>query len=113
MLAYTYVRQGEFLLLDKQKPILQDSRDTRSSVWTIASICTSDLHIKHGAVPRARPGITVGHEMVGCSRVGGRRGSAFRPGDRVAVNVETFLRPVFFLPEWLVNNVRTRAAAGP
>ena len=29
------------------------------------SICTSDLHIKHGSVPRAVPGITVGHEMVG------------------------------------------------
>ena len=32
---------------------------------TLGSICTSDLHIKHGSVPRAVPGITVGHEMVG------------------------------------------------
>ena len=32
---------------------------------TMSSICTSDLHIKHGSVPRAVPGITVGHEMVG------------------------------------------------
>ena len=32
---------------------------------TLASICSSDLHIKHGSVPRAVPGITVGHEMVG------------------------------------------------
>ena len=31
----------------------------------MGSICTSDLHIKHGSVPRAVPGITVGHEMVG------------------------------------------------
>ena len=32
---------------------------------TLGSICTSDLHSKHGFVPRAVPGITVGHEMVG------------------------------------------------
>ena len=32
---------------------------------TLSSICTSDLHIKHGFVPRAVSGITVGHEMVG------------------------------------------------
>ena len=32
---------------------------------TMSSICTSDLHIKHGSVSRAVPGITVGHEMVG------------------------------------------------
>ena len=31
----------------------------------LSSICTSDLHIKHGSVPSAVPGITVGHEMVG------------------------------------------------
>ena len=31
----------------------------------MGSICSSDLHIKHGSVPRAVTGITVGHEMVG------------------------------------------------
>ena len=31
----------------------------------IRDSCSSDLHIKHGSVPRAVPGITVGHEMVG------------------------------------------------
>lgn len=103
MLAYTYVRQGEFLLLDKQKPILQDSRDAIIRV-TLASICTSDLHIKHGAVPRARPGITVGHEMVGVVESVGAEVSAFRPGDRVAVNVETFCGQCFFCRNGWVNN---------
>lgn len=37
------------------------------------SICTSDLHIKHGSVLRAVPGITVGHEMVGVVEEIGRR----------------------------------------
>ena len=47
MLAYTYVEQGKFALLDKPKPVLQNDRDAIVRV-TLASICTSDLHIKHG-----------------------------------------------------------------
>ena len=64
MLAYTYVEQGKFGLLEKPKPSLQHVRDAVVRI-TLGSICTSDLHIKHGSVPRAVPGITVGHEMVG------------------------------------------------
>ena len=64
MLAYTYIRQGTFQLLDKLKPVLLHPRDAIVKV-TLGSICTSDLQIKHGSVPRAVPGITVGHEMVG------------------------------------------------
>ena len=63
MLAYTYIEQGKFELLEKQRPQIKDSRDAIVRV-TLSSICTSDLHIKHGSVPRALPGITVGHEMV-------------------------------------------------
>ena len=64
MLAYTYISPGKFELIDKPKPKLQGPRDAIVRI-TLGSICTSDLHIKHGSVPRAVPGITVGHEMVG------------------------------------------------
>ena len=64
MLAYTYIEKGKFELLEKERPVLQDTKDAIVKV-TLASICSSDLHIKHGSVPRAVPGITVGHEMVG------------------------------------------------
>ena len=64
MLAYTYISHGKFELINKPKPQLQGPRDTIVRI-TLGSICTSDLHIKHGSVPRAVPGITVGHEMVG------------------------------------------------
>lgn len=64
MLAYTYVKQGTFALMEKPRPVVQDARDAVVRV-SLASICTSDLHILHGSVPRAVPGITVGHEMVG------------------------------------------------
>ena len=72
MLAYTYVEPGKFELLDKPEPILSGDQDAIVEV-TLASICTSDLHIKHGSVPRAVPGITVGHEMVGVVRQVGPR----------------------------------------
>ena len=64
MLAYTYISPGKFELIDKPKPELQSPRDAIVRI-TLGSICTSDLHIKHGSVPRAVPDITVGHEMVG------------------------------------------------
>lgn len=103
MKAYTYVSRGEFALLDKPKPELQGPRDAIVRI-TLASICTSDLHIKHGSVPRAVPGITVGHEMVGVVEQCGEEVHNVRPGDRVTVNVETFCGECFFCRHGYVNN---------
>lgn len=103
MLAYTYVERGKFELREKQKPALQDDRDAIIRV-TLASICTSDLHIKHGSVPRAVPSVTVGHEMVGVVEETGPDVRTLRPGDRVAVNVETFCGSCFFCRHGWVNN---------
>lgn len=103
MLAYTYIKQGTFELQEKPKPQLLDDRDAIVKV-TLASICTSDLHIKHGSVPRAVPGITVGHEMVGIVDQVGKAVTALRPGDRVTVNVETFCGSCFFCQNGWVNN---------
>ncbi len=103
MLAYTYVKQGKFEWQDKPKPVLQDKRDAIVRV-TLSSICTSDLHIKHGAVPKAVPGITVGHEMVGVVETVGDAVHTVRPGDRVTVNVETFCGECFFCQRGYVNN---------
>jgi alcohol dehydrogenase len=103
MLAYTYVENGKFELLEKPKPVLLDDRDAIVRV-TLASICTSDLHIKHGSIPRAVPGITVGHEMVGVVESVGSAVTSVRPGDRVTVNVETFCGECFFCKHGWVNN---------
>lgn len=103
MLAYTYIEQGKFALLDKPRPVLQDERDAIIRV-TLGSICTSDLHIKHGCVPRAVPGITVGHEMVGVVEEIGSAVTSVKPGDRVTVNVETFCGACFFCQHGWVNN---------
>ena len=103
MLAYTYIKEGQFRLLDKPKPVIQDPRDAVVRV-TLSSICTSDLHIKHSSVPRAVPGITVGHEMVGVVETVGSAVSTVHPGDRVTVNVETFCGACFFCRHGWVNN---------
>ena len=103
MEAYTYIEHGRFGLLDKPKPALQDPRDAIVRV-TLASICTSDLHIKHGSVPRAVKGITVGHEMVGIVEEVGSEVRSVKVGDRVTVNVETFCGECFFCKHGYVNN---------
>ena len=103
MLAYTYIEHGKFELIEKPKPGLKDPRDAIVRV-TLGSICTSDLHIKHGSVPRALPGTTVGHEMVGIVEQVGADVTSVRPGDRVTVNVETFCGECFFCRHGYVNN---------
>lgn len=103
MLTYTYVSKGNFELREKPKPVLLNERDAIVRV-TLASICSSDLHIKHGSVPRAVPGITVGHEMVGIVEEIGSAVSNVKVGDRVTVNVETFCGECFFCKNGYVNN---------
>ena len=103
MKALTYIKQGKFALTEKTKPEIRDDRDAIVRV-TLGSICTSDLHIKHGSVPRAVPGITVGHEMVGVVDAVGGAVTTVRPGDRVTVNVETFCGECFFCRNGFVNN---------
>ena len=103
MLAYTYLKQGQFALCEKPKPQLKDNRDALVRV-TLGSICTSDLHIKYGSVPRAVPGITVGHEMVGIVEEVSQDVVSVKPGDRVTVNVETFCGDCFFCRHGYVNN---------
>ena len=99
----TYTEHGKFALGDKSEPLILDPRDAVARM-TLGSICTSDLHIKHGSVPRAVPGITVGHEMVGVVEEVGSSVTTVKPGDRVTVNVETFCGECFFCRHGFVNN---------
>ncbi len=103
MLTYTYKSKGKFELIEKPKPRVLHERDAIVKV-TLASICSSDLHIKHGSVPRAVEGITVGHEMVGIVEAVGSAVTHVKPGDRVTVNVETFCGECFFCKNGYVNN---------
>lgn len=90
-------------MTDKPRPTIQSPTDAIVRV-TLGSICTSDLHIKHGSVPRAVPGITVGHEMVGIVEETGSEVKGVSVGDRVTVNVETFCGDCFYCRHGYVNN---------
>lgn len=103
MKALTYISHGHFELIEKPRPVLIDPKDAIVKV-TLSSICSSDLHILHGSVPQAHCGITVGHEMVGIVESVGPGVTRVSPGDRVAVNVETFCGECFFCRNGWVNN---------
>ena len=103
MKALTYTASGRFELIEKPKPEIIDPKDVVVRV-TLSSICSSDLHILHGAVPQAEIGITVGHELVGIVEAVGSQVTKAKPGDRVAVNVETFCGECFYCKRGYVNN---------
>ena len=103
MLTYSYIEKGKFGFVRKQKPVIQSERDAIVKV-TLASICSSDLHIKNGSVPKAVQGITVGHEMVGIVEETGPAVTHVKKGDRVTVNVETFCGECYFCKKGYVNN---------
>lgn len=99
------VYKGNYLveLEEREKPSLVKDTDAIVKV-TLTTICSSDIHIKHGAVPRAKPGVVLGHEFVGVVEQVGANVYTVRPGDRVAVNVETFCGECFFCKRGYVNN---------
>ena len=103
MRAYAYYGGGELRLADKPMPQIKGPGDAIVRV-TLASICTSDLHIKHGSVPRAVPGVTIGHELVGVVEAVGSGVTKVKPGERVTVNVETYCGECFFCRRGWVNN---------
>ena len=98
-----YIEKGRFELTDKPKPEILDPKETIVRV-TLSNICSSDLHIKHGSVPRAVSGITDGHEMVGIVEEVGAEVKNVYPGDRVTVKVETFCGECIFCKRGYVSN---------
>lgn len=103
MKAVVYVGKGSFEVQDRPVPGIVDPTDAVVRVTT-ASICTSDLHIRDGFVPRAVPGTVVGHEFVGVVEAVGSNVTRFSPGQRVVVNVETFCGHCFYCRRGWVNN---------
>lgn len=94
MKAVVYKGNGEIVFEECPMPVILDEKDAVIEV-TLTTICSSDIHIKHGAVPRAVPGTILGHEFVGRVVETGKAVKRVKPGDRVAVNVETFCESAF------------------
>ena len=103
MRAVVYQGSGQIGLEERPMPEIREDEDVILQV-TMTTICSSDIHIKHGAVPRAIPGVILGHEFVGKVVRTGSKVKNVRPGDRVAVNVETFCGQCFYCKRGYVNN---------
>ena len=103
MKALVHDGHGTISLEDRPHPRIVEPTDAVVRV-TRSTICTSDLHIMRGAVPRALPDTVLGHEFVGVVEEVGSAVARFTPGDRVAVNCETFCGTCFFCERGFVNN---------
>lgn len=103
MKAVVYKEKGKLVLEERPIPQIQKSKDAIVKV-TMAAICSSDLHIRRGAVPRAKLGIILGHEIIGVVQEVGHDVRNLKPGDRVTVNCETFCGECFFCKRGYVNN---------
>ena len=103
MKAVVFEKKGKLVLTQRPRPCLEKDTDVLVKV-TLTTICSSDIHIKHGAVPNAVPGTILGHEFVGVVEETGKAVKKVKPGDRVAVNVETFCGSCFYCERGFVNN---------
>ncbi|MCC2253519.1 alcohol dehydrogenase [Ruminococcus sp. CLA-AA-H200] len=103
MKAVVYRGNGRIALEERPRPEIIDEKDAIIQV-TLTTICSSDIHIRHGAVPRAVPGVILGHEFVGRVVETGSAVKKVKPGERVAVNVETFCGECYFCRRGFVNN---------
>lgn len=103
MKAVVYEKKGTVRLVEKPVPTIVEPRDAIVKVMR-ASICSSDLHIRNGGVPRAKEGVVLGHEFAGEIVEIGSGVRNYSVGDRVAVNVESFCGECFFCRRGYVNN---------
>lgn len=90
-------------LTERPRPVIKEDRDAIVKV-TYSSICTSDLHIKNGFVPKAKNGIILGHEFVGEVVEIGAGIKNLKIGDRVSANCETFCGECWFCKRGFINN---------
>lgn len=103
MKALVYHGNGVIRLEERAVPQIQEETDVILRV-TRAAICSSDLHIRNGAVPRAVPGIVLGHEFTGEVVEAGSGVKTLKAGDRTAGNCETFCGECYFCRKGFVNN---------
>ena len=108
MLAAVYHGLGDLRLEERPVPVLKEPGDAIVKV-TLSTICTSDLHILNGAVPRAVPGTVLGHEFVGEIVSVGESVKKRKVGERVAANCITFCGTVGFAAKGLSTTVRMAA----
>lgn len=102
-LVYNTEFENNYALVERDYPKILKPTDAIIEV-TLSSICTSDLHIIKGLVPRANNNIILGHEFVGKVVEIGTDVKDLKVGDRVSANCETFCGECFFCKKGFINN---------
>lgn len=103
MKALIYKQKGQIEFTEKPVPKIENDNDAIVKV-TLSTICTSDLHIMHGAVPFAKEGVTLGHEFVGEIIELGKNVKNLKIGGRVSANCITFCGECRFCRRGYINN---------
>lgn len=103
MKALIWNHNNKIELIEKPIPAIINPTDAIVKV-TMSSICTSDLHIIKGFVPKAVPNTILGHEFVGEVVKTGSNVKNLKVGDRVSANCETFCGECFFCKRGYINN---------
>ena len=103
MKALVYKKNGKIEICEKPIPEILNENDAIVKV-KLSTICTSDLHIIHGAVPLAKEGIALGHEFVGEVVKVGKNIKNLKIGDRVCANCITFCGECRFCKRGFINN---------
>ncbi|HEY0137258.1 MAG TPA: alcohol dehydrogenase catalytic domain-containing protein, partial [Nannocystis sp.] len=85
MLALEWHGNKRVEVAARPRPAIAEVQDAIIRV-TSTSICGSDLHIYHNAVPGMHSGDVLGHECVGIVEEVGPQVQTLRPGDRVVVS---------------------------
>lgn len=102
-LVYNKNSKNKIELCEKETPKILNPKDAIVEV-TLSTICTSDLHIINGMVPRANDNIILGHEFVGIVKEIGSDVKTLSVGDRVSANCETFCGECYFCKRGYINN---------
>lgn len=103
MKAVVFKEPGTVIVEERPIPSIKHPKDAIVRV-ALAAICSSDIHIKHGMIARAKEGVILGHEIVGEVVEAGPDVCKIKKGDRVTVNNETFCGECFFCKRGYVNN---------
>jgi len=104
-LVYNTLFDKRISLTERKIPEITEPKDAIVKV-TLSSICTSDLHIMHGFVPRANNNIVLGHEFVGEVVDIGSDVKNIKKGERVAANCITFCGECYFCKRGYINNCK-------
>ena len=103
MKSFKYISPENYELTTSPIPKIENDTDVIVKV-TIASLCTSDIHIIKGKVPRAKEGTILGHEGVGIVIEIGKKIKKVKINDHVVINCISFCGECYYCKHGYINN---------